>query len=135
MFSQEYSFIELYKSFIKLCSDVELIKSKLELSPSESSSDDKNWMNIKQLQNYLPDKPSFATIYKWVSKKMIPYYKKSKSLSFHKSDIDGWLKSGRIKTYDENTNNIKEQVDLYLSTNKKSKTSKNKLFKNTTPKN
>ena len=133
MFKLELSFDELYKSFTKLCSDVDLIKSKLELAPSQSSSEDKNWMNIKELQNYLPEKPALATLYKRVSKKMIPYYKKSKSLTFLKSDIDDWLKSGRIKTSDENTNNIKEQVDLYLFTNKKSNTSQNKLFKKQHP--
>ena len=133
MISQEYTINELYKSFEKLCNDVEIIKSKLELSPIKNSTQEIIWMSIKELQNYLPEKPASATIYKWVSQKTIPYYKKSKSLTFLKKDIDDWLKSGRIKTIDENTNNIKEQVDQYLSTRKKKNVFKTKIYKKQHP--
>ncbi len=133
MIIQEYTFNELYKSFEKLCNDVEFIKSKLELSPSKNSTQEIIWMSIKELQNYLPEKPALATIYKWVSQKTIPYYKKSKSLTFLKKDIDDWLKSGRIKTFDENTNHIKEKVDQYLSTRKKKNVFKPKIYKKQHP--
>ena len=133
MISQEYTINELYKSFEKLCNDVEIIKSKLELLPSKNSTQEIIWMSIKELQNYLPEKPASATIYNWVSQKTIPYYKKSKSLTFLKKDIDDWLKSGRINTIVENTNNIKEQVDQYLSTRKKKNVFKTKTYKKQHP--
>ncbi len=53
------------------------------------------WMDLAQLCEYLPDKPSKATVYGWVCARSIPYHKKTKKLSFLKSEIDDWLvKSG-----------------------------------------
>ena len=55
----------------------------------------KVWMDLAQLCEYLPDKPSKATVYGWVCARTIPYHKKTKKLSFLKSEIDDWLvKSG-----------------------------------------
>ena len=53
------------------------------------------WMDLAQLCEYLPDKPSKATVYGWVCARTIPYHKKTKKLSFLKSEIDAWIiKSG-----------------------------------------
>ena len=55
----------------------------------------KVWMDLTQLCEYLPDKPSKATVYGWVCARTIPYHKKTKKLSFLKSEIDAWIiKSG-----------------------------------------
>ena len=55
----------------------------------------KVWMDLAQLCEYLPDKPSKATVYGWVCARTIPYHKKTKKLSFLKSEIDAWIiKSG-----------------------------------------
>ncbi len=51
----------------------------------------KVWMDLTQLCNYLPDKPSKATVYGWVCARTIPYHKKTKKLSFLKSEIDAWI--------------------------------------------
>lgn len=52
------------------------------------------WFNLSELCEYLPDKPSKATVYSWVQNRTIPFKKGSKKLRFLKSDIDTWLKDG-----------------------------------------
>jgi len=77
------------------------------------------WFNIGELCKYLPDKPAKNTVYGWVSKRLIPYHKKGKSLSFLKSEIDGWLKDGLRITASQMTKEIAEDTDSFLAKNKK----------------
>ena len=60
-----------------------------------------DWFLMDDLCGYLPERPSKSTIYSWVSKKSIPFYKRGKRLLFLKSEIDNWL----IENY--NINSIK----------------------------
>lgn len=61
----------------------------------------KVWMDLAQLCEYLPDKPSKATVYGWVCARTIPYHTKTKKLSFLKSEIDAWIiKSGHATAED-----------------------------------
>lgn len=53
------------------------------------------WMNLKELQEYLPDKPARMTIYAWVQQGKIPVQKGGKKLTFLRSEIDEWLLNGR----------------------------------------
>lgn len=59
------------------------------------------WFDLPALCNYLPDKPARQTVYEWVSKGTIPHHKGGKKLRFLKSEIDGWLMTGRRKTVAE----------------------------------
>ena len=59
------------------------------------------WMDLAQLCEYLPDKPSKATVYGWVCARTIPYHKKTKKLSFLKSEIDAWMAKSGHATADE----------------------------------
>lgn len=68
------------------------------LSISSNIKDANTWLNLQQLRDYHPDHPAPTTIYSWVRKGTIPYYKKGKKLSFKKSEIDTWLSEGRQKT-------------------------------------
>lgn len=61
----------------------------------------KQWLNIDELCEYLPEKPAKPTIYTRVGKRSIPYHKQGKKLYFLKSEIDEWLKAGRKKTVSE----------------------------------
>lgn len=61
----------------------------------------KVWMDLAQLCEYLPDKPSKATVYGWVCARTIPYHKKTKKLSFLKSEIDAWIIKSGHATADE----------------------------------
>lgn len=65
---------------------------------SPKATDADTWLNLQQLRDYHPDHPAPTTIYSWVRKGTIPYYKKGKKLSFKKSEIDTWLSEGRQKT-------------------------------------
>lgn len=73
------------------------------------------WFNLEQICIYLPDKPAKATVYGWVSKRLIPYHKKGKSLSFLKSEIDKWLKEGLRVTANQMAKEIAEETDSFLA--------------------
>jgi hypothetical protein len=77
------------------------------------------WFNIAQLCNYLPEQPAKATVYGWVSKKFIPFHKKSKALFFLKSEVDVWLKDGLHKSTSEISRNIIKSTDSYLGTKRR----------------
>jgi hypothetical protein len=63
------------------------------------------WFDLNGLIEYLPSHPKAQTIYEWVHKGIIPFHKspETKMLTFLKSEIDLWLKSGRRKTQHEKT--------------------------------
>lgn len=70
------------------------------------------WFNIRELCEYLPDKPALATAYGWVHFKKIPVHKgHSKKLRFLKSEIDAWLLEGKRKT----TNEIAKEAKNYIT--------------------
>lgn len=77
------------------------------------------WFNLNGLIQYLPSHPKAQTVYEWVHKNIIPYHKspETKMLSFLKSEIDEWLKSGRRKTQHEKS----EVVNNYFKKNKLNK--------------
>jgi predicted DNA-binding transcriptional regulator AlpA len=67
------------------------------LRTSQSNEDVDRWFSIEELIEYLPGKPTKATIYKWVSQKSIPH-SKAHRLAFRKSEIDEWLQTKARKT-------------------------------------
>jgi excisionase family DNA binding protein len=69
------------------------------------------WYDITELCNYLPDKPTRATVYGWVHFSLIPNHKTGKKLRFLQSEIDTWLKTGRRKTAAE----IQAESDSYCN--------------------
>jgi len=77
----------------------ELITNKMASTQEQKPKDE--WMNISELIEYLPDRPSRATVYGWVCARSIPFHKKTKKLSFLKSEIDAWLADTGHATADE----------------------------------
>lgn len=77
------------------------IETKVNHLIQPNNEDDDKWMNVKQLSEYLPTHPAEQTIYRWTSNKYIPFYKKGKSITFLKSEIDSWLKDDYQKTHQE----------------------------------
>ena len=63
------------------------------------------WFDLNGLIQYLPSHPKAQTVYEWVHKRVIPFHKspETKMLTFLKSEVDQWLKSGRRKTQHEKT--------------------------------
>lgn len=52
-------------------------------------------LSVKELTEYLPDKPAKATIYTWTCLGKIPFRKYGKKLFFDKDAIYEWNKNGR----------------------------------------
>jgi len=70
-------------------------------------------LTIKEAAEFLS--LTVPTMYSKVSKREIPCMKRSKRLYFSNSELLEYLKGGRKKTSSE----IQQEVDLYLSNNKK----------------
>ena len=85
------------------------VRKVLEKDQNENKVTGNEWLNLTELCEYLPDKPSKATIYGWVHFKKIPYYKKGKALFFKKSEIDRWLQEGSKNSTFEPTNVLKQK--------------------------
>lgn len=77
----------------------ELITDKFAATGTAGTQD--KWMSLDELCDYLPDKPSKATVYGWVNVRKIPYHKRTKKLAFLRSEIDQWMQEARRKTADE----------------------------------
>lgn len=73
------------------------------------------WFDLTELCQYIPDKPSKATVYGWVNAGVIPVHKGGKKLRFLKSEIDNWMKQGRRKTLSE----IAGEAEQYLNKKKR----------------
>lgn len=78
---------------------------------AEPAAEPDRWLNLNELCQYHPDRPSKATAYSWVHAGTIPVHKGGKKLRFLKSEIDAFLKQGRRKTIAE--------ISAEFSTNKK----------------
>ena len=72
------------------------------------------WLNVKELCDYLPSHPAEQTVYGWTSSKFIPFYKKGKNLTYLRSEIDLWLLMNHYKSLDDIENEAYE-----FSNNKK----------------
>ena len=61
-----------------------------------------SWLNVSELQAYLPSHPKKQTIYSWTSTRKIPFHKKGRSIMFDKAEIDAWLQdSEHVQSIDE----------------------------------
>lgn len=88
------------------------ILQKNEIKKSNSSI---KWLDLNGVSEYLPSKPAHATIYGWLSKKYIPAHKQGNRWIFSVSEIDEWIKKGKVKTVTE----IELDADAFLSSKKK----------------
>lgn len=69
------------------------------------------WFDIKDLCDYLPQRPAPQTVYGWTSAKQIPYHKNGKKIIFLKSEIDAWLIGETIKSTRDLEAEAKEYVN------------------------
>ena len=70
---------------------VKKVLTELKELKQEETSD--RWMNLNELCEYMPDRPSKATVYGWVNLGKIPVHKGGKKLRCLKSEIDNWMQS------------------------------------------
>jgi len=80
---------------------LENVERLLLKKPETVTPDPDQWFDIRELAEYLPDKPAIATIYGYVHRRTIPHHKGTKKLRFLKSEIDAWLLQGKQMTHAE----------------------------------
>jgi excisionase family DNA binding protein len=114
-----FSAIEITELQALIASTVEKVFHKINQGITDKPADTDRWMNLDELCQYHPDKPSKQTCYGWVHAGLIPFHKGGKRLRFLKSDIDSWLLQGRKKTTAEVDAQLSAERDTYLLTKKK----------------
>lgn len=105
-----------FKNIDERLSNIENLLLDIKHSPKENKlpTSKEEWLDLNELVAYDPEKRSRETFYKYTSKGLIPYHKPNKKLIFLKSEIDEWLKSGKVKSNSE----IEDEVEKYLSKKK-----------------
>jgi predicted DNA-binding transcriptional regulator AlpA len=91
------------------------IKKVLSTRQAEQPAETDSWLDLNELCEYHPDKPSKPTVYGWVNAGTIPVHKGAKKLRFLKSEINNWLRQGRKKTLAE----LASEPDTFLPNKKK----------------
>jgi excisionase family DNA binding protein len=107
----------LPKAFTHLTNEVSEIRQMLLSLSNEKPAEPDRWLNLDELCQYHPDKPSKMTVYGWVHNGSIPVHKGGKKLRFLQSEINGWLLQGRKQTIAE----VSLNADTYLLTKKQGK--------------
>ncbi len=69
-----------------------------------------SWLTVEDLCEYLPEHPTKQTIYNWIAKNEIPYYKKNRRIRFLKSEVEQWLLIDKKKSSFE----IRSDISEYL---------------------
>ena len=93
----------------------DFFKQQRASQPNSDTKPQDFWGDIDWLCEYRPDKPAKSTVYRETREDAIPHHKKGKRLYFLKSEIDAWLKSGKIKS----DSDIAAERDSYLTSLKK----------------
>ena len=104
MDDKNITFEDLPKAMSWMMDKLNKLDSKLDglnSVPQAQSAD--QWMNLKELCEYLPSHPAEQTVYGWTSCHQIPYHKRGKRIMFLKSEIDAWLHEGKRKSQKELT--------------------------------
>jgi len=114
--AEHISFDLLPQIVNQLVEEVKSLKKVILERQHEHQPNSPIWFDLPQLCEYLPDKPSRATAYRWTSAKAIPFHKSQgrKKLRFSKAEIDTWLQQGRKKTMSE----ISEDAFSYIKPKK-----------------
>ena len=76
---EQITFEHLPRILSLLQRDVKEIKNFI-VRNSKQSTDDDEWMDVKALQAYHPNRPAARTIYDWIHYKRVPYYKDGKRI-------------------------------------------------------
>ena len=69
------------------------------------------WMNLKELCEYLPSHPAEQTVYGWTSCHQIPFHKRGKRIMFLKYEIDAWHHDGKRKSQKE----LAEEAEQFIN--------------------
>lgn len=111
MDDKNITFEDLPKAMSWMMDKLNKLDSKLDglnSVPQAQSAD--QWMNLKELCEYLPSHPAEQTVYGWTSCHQIPFHKRGKRIMFLKSEIDSWLHEGKRKSQKE----LAEEAALFI---------------------
>jgi len=104
------TFDDLPEAIVFLTNEVSELKTLLlEKKESPCSEEKEQMLNTQEAAEFLD--LSVPTIYSKVSRKEIPFSKRSGRLYFSSTELREYIKGGKESTYDE----IEQQADLYLS--------------------
>lgn len=99
MNDKNITFEDLPKAMSWMMDKLDKLDSKIDglnYAPQTQTAD--QWMNLKELCEYIPSHPAEQTVYGWTSCHQIPFHKRGKRIMFLKSEIDEWLHAGKIKS-------------------------------------
>ena len=105
----EQEFKEFLKSAITEIIGEDLSKLKPTLS---------DILNIKEASAFL--KLKITTLYEKTSRKIIPHFKKGNTLYFNRSELEDWIKAGKVNTKQE----LEGKAATYLLNGKQKKNRK-----------
>lgn len=107
------SFEDLPKAVGQLYQKIDSIqKLLLERDKQQSQKQSNIFLTVQQAAEFL--NLSKATIYSKCSRSELPHMKRGKRLYFSQTELDKYLKSGRVKTISE----IQNEADQFLSSKK-----------------
>ena len=90
---------------------VTALEEKLDHFQSTPQAEGKQWLNITELIDYLPNHPAEQTVYGWTSARKIPFHKQGKSIMFKKSEIDAWLEGC---TYHKSQKDLEQEAAAFV---------------------
>ena len=96
---EQFGFDKLPEVIRQLFEKVEHIEAMLMNIQSGNQHDDVQLLNITEAANYL--NVTVAALYTMTSRRLVPFNKPGKRLYFLKSDLDQWIKSAKMNTYEE----------------------------------
>lgn len=91
---------------------VTALEEKLDRFQPMPQYEGKQWLNMAELIDYLPNHPAEQTVYGWTSARKIPFHKQGKSIMFKKSEIDAWLEGG---TYRKSQKDLEQEAAAFIS--------------------
>lgn len=109
---QELSFEQLPKAIATLSNEISQLKQLLLRKQEPETPQQEKFITIEEASEFLH--LSKATLYTKVSKGEIPVMKRSKRLYFSTTDLEKYIKSGRVKTNKE----IDEDAQNYINNKK-----------------
>ena len=99
MSEKNITFEDLPKAMSWMMDKLNELDSKIDgLNTQSPSIPTEQWMNLKELCDYIPSHPAEQTVYGWTSCHQIPFHKRGKRIMFLKSEIDAWLRDGKVKS-------------------------------------
>ena len=111
MDKKSISFNDMPQTLAYLIDKVKRLETLLESRQPAPQVETKEWMSLKEFQEFHPTHPATPTVYSWVRNGIVPYYKKGKQLMFKTTEIVAWLNKGRQQSAEDFENDAVEYLN------------------------